>query len=262
MKALPWFRMYHEALDDEKLGLLAFEDRWHFVAILCLKCRGVLDSDDDFEMLTRKVALKMGLTCAELEKVSKRLARMGLIDAETYQPVAWEGRQMQSDTSADRTKAYRERMKRHSDVTVTVQEEDTDTDKEVDKEKEKKRATSVATPDGVSDSVFQDYQKLRKAKKSPLTQTALNALTREAAKAGLPLATVLEMCCERGWVGFKAEWVQEKRSPYLPPQPNETKPSRNTPDPELERIKRESAMAAPIPDYVRQLTKQLTGKAA
>ena len=80
------------------------------------------------------------------------------------------------------------------------------------KEGKGREGNEIATPDGVSDSVFQDFKKLRTAKKSPLTQTALDGITREAAKAGLPLSTVLEMCCERGWVGFKAEWTLEKET--------------------------------------------------
>ena len=202
MKTLPWFRMYHEALDDEKLRLLAFEDRWHFVAILCMKCKGVLDSENDSEMLTRKVAVRMGLTCAELENVIKRLSRMGLVDAETYQPIAWDVRQMQSDSSAERTKAYRDRMKRHSDVTVTAQEEDTDTDKEVDK----KNTSAVAAPDGVSPSLWTDFKKLRAAKKAALTNTALQGIAREAQKAGVSMSDALTMCCERGWTSFRADW--------------------------------------------------------
>ena len=140
MKSLPWFRLYTEMIDDEKLGLLAFEDRWHFVALLCLKGKGVLDTEPDLEMLQRKVALKMGLTCAELEKVAKRLSRMKLIDFETFQPTAWSDRQMQSDSSSERVKAYRERMKegpkqdleqakRDGNVSVTAQELDTDKEK-------------------------------------------------------------------------------------------------------------------------------------
>ena len=144
MNSLPWFRLYTEMIDDEKLGLLAFEDRWHFVALLCLKGKGVLDSEPDTELLQRKVALKMGLTCAELEKVISRLARMGLVDKETFQPFAWRARQMQSDSSTERVKAYRERMKkdgtavkRFGNVAVTAQDTDTDTDtdKEGDTEK-------------------------------------------------------------------------------------------------------------------------------
>lgn len=40
---LPWLRLYHRIIDDDKMRLLAFEDRWHFIALLCLKREGVLD---------------------------------------------------------------------------------------------------------------------------------------------------------------------------------------------------------------------------
>ena len=127
----PWFRMYSEAVDDEKLRLLACEDRWHFVALLCLKCQGVLDAGDDESMLRRKVAVKLGLQLRELEAVELRLQEVGLI-GEGFQPVAWNERQYKSDTSAERTRAYRERMKRHGDVTVTAQETDTDSDSDAE----------------------------------------------------------------------------------------------------------------------------------
>jgi uncharacterized protein YdaU (DUF1376 family) len=64
-----------------------------------------------------------------------------------------------------------------------------------------------ATPDGVSDSVWQDYVILRKSKKAAITQTAINGLKREAQKAHLSLEAALRICCERGWVGFKADWI-------------------------------------------------------
>jgi uncharacterized protein YdaU (DUF1376 family) len=64
-----------------------------------------------------------------------------------------------------------------------------------------------ATPDGVSDSIWQDFVILRKQKKAAITQTAINGLKREAAKAHLSLEAALQICCERGWVGFKADWI-------------------------------------------------------
>jgi len=63
------------------------------------------------------------------------------------------------------------------------------------------------TPDGVSESIFKDYKKLRATKKAPLTETALKGLEREAKKANMSLQSVMELCCERGWSGFKADWV-------------------------------------------------------
>lgn len=65
-----------------------------------------------------------------------------------------------------------------------------------------------ATPEGVSDSVWNDFVTLRKSKKAAITTTAMNGFVREAAKAGMTLEAALRTCCERGWTGFKADWMQ------------------------------------------------------
>ena len=109
-QALPWFRAYTKMVDDEKLRLLAFEDRWHFIAILCLKGQGVLDENDPLMM--RKAAVKMGLDTRSLEEAARRLAEVGLIDRDTLQPHKWEALQQRSDTdptAADRKRRQRQR---------------------------------------------------------------------------------------------------------------------------------------------------------
>jgi hypothetical protein len=68
----------------------------------------------------------------------------------------------------------------------------------------------VAPPSGVTDSVWQDWISLRKAKRAAVTQTAIDGIEREARKAGVSLQTALETCCARGWTGFKADWLQGK----------------------------------------------------
>jgi len=65
----------------------------------------------------------------------------------------------------------------------------------------------VGTPDGVSDDVWSDFVALRKVKKAKITQTALKGLDREARKAQISLEDALRICCERGWAGFKADWI-------------------------------------------------------
>ncbi len=130
---MPWFRVYAEIVDDAKLRLLAYEDRWHYVAILAIKCSGLLDQQIDPGMLIRMVAVKLGVQPRELEAIAQRLSDALLIDRETFQPLGWDERQYRSDSSRDRTRAYRERRqtaKRHCDVTVTAQDTDTDTEKE------------------------------------------------------------------------------------------------------------------------------------
>lgn len=138
--ANPWFRLYSEAVDDEKLRLLAFEDRWHYIAILCCKNNGVLDEVQP-NLMRRKVAVKLGLDLRELGEVARRLSEVGLVDQETLQPLAWDKRQFRSDTSKERTKAYRDRMKSHRDVTVTAQEADTEEDTDSESESDLKTHT-------------------------------------------------------------------------------------------------------------------------
>jgi hypothetical protein len=91
-----------------------------------------------------------------------------------------------------------------------VQAEGRKEGKEGKEGKGKERKEGVDTPDGVSDSVWQDFKKLRTSKKSPITKTAMDGINREVLKAGITLEAALAMCCERGWTGFKAEWLQNK----------------------------------------------------
>ena len=79
-----------------------------------------------------------------------------------------------------------------------------------EKEKEKETKKKVVMPDGVTESVWQDWLTLRKTKKAAVTQTALDGIEREARKAGVSLQVALETCCARGWTGFKAEWMQSQ----------------------------------------------------
>jgi hypothetical protein len=111
--------MYGEAVDDEKLRLLAFEDRWHFVALLCLKSQGVLEERNP-DLRRRKICVKLGLDSVELETVMKRLVTVGLVSP-TYEPIAWNKRQFISDSSTNRVRAFRKRF-RNTAVTPSESE--------------------------------------------------------------------------------------------------------------------------------------------
>lgn len=78
-----------------------------------------------------------------------------------------------------------------------------------------KRTSAPVCPEGVSEQVWKDYLSVRRAKKSPLTETALKAIEKEAGKAGWSLEKALSECAARGWVGFKAEWVDKLSNPKL-----------------------------------------------
>jgi hypothetical protein len=62
---------------------------------------------------------------------------------------------------------------------------------------------------GVDKQVANDWLSVRKAKRSPLTKTALDAMQREADKANITLAEAVAVCAENGWQGFKCEWYQK-----------------------------------------------------
>lgn len=77
-----------------------------------------------------------------------------------------------------------------------------------------KRTVNKQNPDlfhGVSDEVKNDFLALRKARKSPVTPTAIKGIEREAIKAKLTLQQALEICCSNGWTGFKADWLQKNK---------------------------------------------------
>lgn len=150
---MQWFRLYAEIIDDEKLRLLAFEDRWHFVAILACKASGILDAGDPRELLVRKLKVKLGLDQAAFDEATRRLAEVGLIDLDTFQPVRWDSRQFASDRSTDRVHAFRER-KRVMKQGETFQKRfrnspDTDTDTDTER---------ASSPDGEESTRGVDVQ--------------------------------------------------------------------------------------------------------
>ena len=123
----------------------------------------------------------------------------------------------------------------------------------------KEKATSVAPPEGVSHSVWQEFKSLRKAKKAPITQRAIDAITSEANKAGWTLEKALEECVVRGWQAFKADWVATKANPAdivrLTIAPS------NEPDPALEKIKADEKTTRPPTAAEREILNSFRRKA-
>lgn len=77
--------------------------------------------------------------------------------------------------------------------------------------KNRKKISAIERPDEVTEQTWNDYLQIRKQKRADLTITALDALKREARKAGWSLEAVLRECIVRGWTGFKAEWIDKSK---------------------------------------------------
>jgi hypothetical protein len=133
-----------------------------------------------------------------------------------------------------------------------------ETEGETEGETEKK-ATIVAPPEGVSDSVWQEFKSLRKAKKAPITQRAIDKISEEANLAGWTLEKALEECIVRGWQAFKAEWVAKKGNPA--DNIRLTVPASNEPDPALLKIAEDAKKAAPIPLETLAKMAEIRGRA-
>lgn len=70
------------------------------------------------------------------------------------------------------------------------------------------RDPAFPCPDEVDQRVWDDFMVIRKAKKAPMSETALRGIVREADKAGFSLQQAIEECCARNWQGFKADWIR------------------------------------------------------
>lgn len=129
----------------------------------------------------------------------------------------------------------------------------------VEDEGDKPARNRTGPPDGVDLSVWTDFQKLRRAKRAPLTDTAIAGIKREAEKAGISLNDALRTSVERGWAGFKAEWVAAKPNPA--DIARVTVPGPTGRDPALLKADKDDLQAAPMPAFARELAARLTGKA-
>jgi len=120
------------------------------------------------------------------------------------------------------------------------------------------KATGVACPDGLDSSLWIDFLTMRKAKKLPMTQTALDGLTKQAEKIGWTLAQVIEECVNRGWGGFKAEWLTQKNN--VADIARITVPGKQERDPALVKLDQDKQITKPPSLEVLARMAELRGK--
>jgi len=179
----------------------------------------LLDSCYDrerFPTLQEAVEWSWALTEAEVEAVKFVLSRFFTLDKDgcyVQDRILQELLEYHAKADTNKRIAIERETKRKEKITIRERVVDeASPNQEPLTNNHKPNKNTVAPPFGVTDSVWQDWLRLRKAKKAAVTQTAIDGIQREADKAGVSLQTALEMCCERGWTGFKAEWLQPKQS--------------------------------------------------
>lgn len=92
-------------------------------------------------------------------------------------------------------------------TTSDIRHKTSDIRQEDNKTTRAKARAVVLRPPGVDQQVWDDFVAHRKAVKAPITETALAGFEREAERAGMSLTDALRVCLERGWRGFRADWI-------------------------------------------------------
>ena len=122
---MQWFRFYSDAVNDPKVQSLSGEQFKFWVNLLCVAAKSsgsIKLSDLPFILRTEQ---------ATIERLIGDLKAASLLvqcnqSSDHVAPYQWHKRQYKSDTSAERMKRHRDRMR---DVTVTAPDTDTDTEK-------------------------------------------------------------------------------------------------------------------------------------
>ena len=255
--ANPWFRLYSEFAHDPKIQMLSEAMQRRYVMLMCLRCSETLETLHETE-----IAFQLRLSAEELDETKKLFISKNFIDKH-WNLLNWDKRQFVSDSSTMRVAKHRNKKKQLSNADETLQKRssnaiDTDTDKK-QIQIQSNKATVVATPIGVSDSVWQEFKTLRKAKRAPITQRSIDAISSEAQKIGWTLEKALEECVVRGWQAFKAEWVAKKGNPA--DNIRLTVPSSNDPDPALLKIKADEKITRPPTPEEREILNAYRRKA-
>lgn len=250
--ANPWFRLYSEFAHDPKIQMLSEAMQRRYVMLMCLRCSEVLETLHETE-----IAFQLRLSTDELDETKQLFISKNFIDKH-WNLLNWDKRQFVSDSSTMRVAKHRNKKKQVSNVDETLQKRQSNAI-DTDTEQIQKRTTSVAPPIGVSDSVWQEFKSLRKAKKAPITQRAIDKISEEANLAGWTLEKALEECIVRGWQAFKAEWVAKKGNPA--DNIRLTVPASNEPDPALEKIKADEKTTRPPTPEERAILNSFRRKA-
>jgi hypothetical protein len=250
--ANPWFRLYSEFAHDPKIQMLSEAMQRRYVMLMCLRCSEVLETLHETE-----IAFQLRLSTDELDETKQLFISKNFIDKH-WNLLNWDKRQFVSDSSTMRVAKHRNKKKQVSNADETLQKRpsnaiDTDTDTESDKKKEKNKRGSRLSPDLSFPDEWFDFL----VKERP----ELNAQQTFAKFMDYWIAQAGQKGVKLDWFATWRNWVRSTNAPKQNPADivRLTVPSKNEPDPALEKIKADAKKAAPMPDYIRQFAKQMKG---
>lgn len=156
--ANPWFRLYSEFAFDQKVQMLSEIDQRRLIMLFCLRCNGNVTLQDE------EVTFQLRITPEEWAKTKTNFVAKGFIN-DLNEVLNWDKRQYISDSSAERVKRHREKVKnevkQECNVTVTPPEQNRT------EQKQKRKATSLPKDFTISERVIKwaaknGYRELQK----------------------------------------------------------------------------------------------------
>jgi len=165
-----------------------------------------------------------GLSNRSVITACESLVEMGLLERSggerklnTYSVKAFEisqtGEKSSSDETGEKTSPTGENFsqtgeKSSSDEVkkVHTQNNNKNTIQNNNKKNTKKSVLDLLADFGITGQLADDFIVLRKAKKAPITETALKGYQSEADKAGISICEAVAIAIKRNWQGFNADW--------------------------------------------------------
>lgn len=177
----PWFRMYAEFATDAKVQSMREEMQRRLIMLFCLRCSDVTVTLSDEEL-----AFQLRISDEELELTKVLFMRKGFID-DAWEILNWNKRQFASDSSAERTAAYRARKKIEKDGAEPSPKRHGDAlDAEIEKKQNIKNNDAAGLLEQVFETAWRVYPKRPGASKTASLK-AWNARL----KAGVPAGEML-----------------------------------------------------------------------
>jgi len=239
----PWFRLYHEFADDPKVQVMTEDMQRRLIMLFCDRCRDVLVTFSE-----QDIAFHWRITREQLSETKALFIEKGFID-DDWNVLNWNARQYISDSSTERTRRYRERVRTsqacHSDAIDT--EADTE---QIKKQTQKKPAASgFVLPIWIDPDIWITYLEVRASKRAAKTPRAWQAVVRQLEKfstEGHDPNEILETSIRSNWTDVYAPKLNgstRSTNGFAPkPRPNDSWMSRGDFTPEqAEKIKAQLA---------------------
>ena len=178
----PWIRFHRTMLDNYEYQLMSADSRALLPMLWLLACE---DEDP-----------KSGLIQLEIKAISFRLRQPEKIINKCID-------ELQGADFIERIQSVTKPLRECNETVPPETETETETDSVFCFKSELIKL-------GANKDCVSDWLKVRKAKKSANTKTALKSIIREVGKSNLSFAEAIRVCAEKSWAGFNSEWVESK----------------------------------------------------